>query len=91
MLTKTDLRKIGLLIEVKFEEKFEEILAVFRNDVAQFKDEMVSIFQPLQEDHIALSGRVYEHSNMLENHDKRISATEHHMAVLRDKLYKRNN
>lgn len=59
-----------------FDESFGKVYLMLRNDIAQFKDEILAVLHPLQEDHTVLSYHSSEHSDQLENHDLRITALE---------------
>ena len=61
-----------------FKEAFGEVDILLRNDIAQFKDDILTELHPLREDHDVLSYHSSEHSDQLENHDRRITALERH-------------
>jgi hypothetical protein len=108
MLTKRDLSLIENLIDVKFDEKFDEAfdrkfdekfdaafdrkfdekfdaafdrkfdehLLEIRDMIAGFKDEILTVLRPLQEDHIVLSHRSAWHTDQVESLDVRLTHLE---------------
>ena len=60
----------------KFDEKFDERLIEIRNDIAMFKDEIISVLHPLQEDHTVLGSHVREIWDTVEGHETRIVTLE---------------
>ncbi len=59
-----------------FDEKFEEFRQFNWNMIATFKDEILSVLHPLQEDHTVVSQHVREHGDTLENHGMRLGLLE---------------
>lgn len=59
-----------------FDEKFEEFRQFNWNMIATFKDEILSVLHPLQEDHTVVSQHVREHNDTLENHGIRLTLLE---------------
>ena len=78
MLTLGDKKWVKAYFGEAFKDAFEEVHILLRNDIAQFKDEILTELHPLREDHDVLSYHSSEHSNQLENHDRRITALERH-------------
>lgn len=70
-------RKFDEKFDEKFDGKMAPILRDIRNDIAMFKDEILSVLHPLQDDHIVLGGQVSEIYDTVENHEGRITALEH--------------
>jgi len=59
-----------------FDEKFEEFRQFNWNMIATFKDEILSVLHPLQEDHTVLGQHVSQHTDLLEQHEIRLSLIE---------------
>lgn len=80
MLTAKDFFKIQTMIndtfDEKFDEKFAEVRSLLRSDMAEFKDEILSVVRPLQEDHVVLSHRVRELYDEVEGYSKRLHRLE---------------
>jgi len=76
MLTKTDLKNIEKLFEEKFDEKFDGVRAELLDDIARFKDEIISEFHPLQEEQIVCGGAIARHNDEIEDLDIRVSILE---------------
>jgi hypothetical protein len=77
MLTKKDMLQIEEMFDQKFDEKFDERLIEFREMIAGFKDEILTVLRPLQEDHNVLSHRVAEHSDQIEQLDYEVELLKH--------------
>jgi len=73
-------RKFDSAFDRKFDEKFDEkmtpILRDIRNDIAMFKDEILSVLHPLQEDHTVLGSHVRQIYDTVEGHEGRIVTLE---------------
>ena len=69
-------RKFDEKFDSAFDRKFDERVIEIRNDIAMFKDEIISILHPLQQDHIVLGSHVRETHDTVENHEKRIIVLE---------------
>lgn len=69
-------RKFDEKFDSAFDRKFDERIIDIRNDIAMFKDEILSVLHPLRDDHIVLGGQVSEIYDTVENHERRITTLE---------------
>ncbi len=65
----------------KFDEKFEIVHQQLRNDIATFKDEIISVIYPLKEDHDLLVGRVSIMRDEAEEMDRRMVTVEKRLRI----------
>lgn len=74
MLTKKDLSLIESIIEEKLEEKLNEKLKFLptKDEFYEKMDEVMGKLKAIREEHEVLGGKSSEHSDQLEDHEKRI-------------------
>lgn len=72
MLTKSDIKLISQLFSDEFSEKFSEARKKLKEDLVNFKDEILSEVKKLREEVTVVTG----YKDQIEDHDTRINKLE---------------